>query len=227
MFGCINLPCLGDRAREHLRAAMATGDMTFDELVNAYVQAIRARQPVGPYYIGGYSFGGRVAYVMAQQMRAAGEEIAFLGLFDVYTLAKLCVCLPAWQARQRHAPLKDRRLDPVVATAFQLTAGMFMVIRKMLARGEPWLDESSRMSPAELYDYADRHGVFISPNGHACGGSRRKIIELMDFLISGSGRRAGRDEGLDAATVDIDRFYRYAMHALTLEALLKLARRAA
>lgn len=131
-----------------------------------------------------------------EYLRRRGSVGEPLGLFDVYTLAKLCVCLPAWQTRQRHAPLKDRRLDPVIATVFQLTAGMFMVIRKMLARGEPGLDASSRMTPEELYDYADHHGVFLSPNGHACGGSRRKIIELMDFLITGIGRHAGREEGL-------------------------------
>jgi thioesterase domain-containing protein len=40
---------------------------------------------VGPYYIGGYSFGGRVAYVMAQQLRAGGEEVGLLALIDTYS----------------------------------------------------------------------------------------------------------------------------------------------
>jgi oxalate---CoA ligase len=55
-----------------------------DEMAAHYVREIRKVQPVGPYYLGGYSFGGRVAYMMAQQLRAAGEEIAFLGLIDSY-----------------------------------------------------------------------------------------------------------------------------------------------
>jgi thioesterase domain-containing protein/acyl carrier protein len=58
-----------------------------DDMAACYVQEIKKVQPEGPYYIGGYSFGGRVAYVMAQQLHAAGEEVAFLGLFDVYSRA--------------------------------------------------------------------------------------------------------------------------------------------
>ncbi len=54
------------------------------EMAGHYIREIRKVQPVGPYYLGGYSFGGRVAYVMAQQLRAAGEEVAFLGLIDSY-----------------------------------------------------------------------------------------------------------------------------------------------
>ncbi|MQA66196.1 MAG: hypothetical protein GEU76_09900, partial [Alphaproteobacteria bacterium] len=50
-----------------------------------YVTEIRKVQPEGPYYIGGHSFGGRVAYVMAQQLCAAGQDVAFLALFDTYS----------------------------------------------------------------------------------------------------------------------------------------------
>jgi thioesterase domain-containing protein len=52
-----------------------------------YVAEIRKVQPLGPYYLGGYSFGGRVAYVMAQKLRANGEDVAFVGLIDVYSQA--------------------------------------------------------------------------------------------------------------------------------------------
>jgi acyl-CoA synthetase (AMP-forming)/AMP-acid ligase II/thioesterase domain-containing protein/acyl carrier protein len=55
-----------------------------DEMAAYYVQEIRNVQPEGPYYIGGYSFGGRVAYVMAQILRAAGEEVALLALIDTF-----------------------------------------------------------------------------------------------------------------------------------------------
>ncbi|MQA67291.1 MAG: AMP-binding protein [Alphaproteobacteria bacterium] len=55
-----------------------------DEMAAYYVQEIRKVQPDGPYYIGGYSFGGRVAYVMAQALRAEGEEVALLALIDTF-----------------------------------------------------------------------------------------------------------------------------------------------
>jgi acyl-CoA synthetase (AMP-forming)/AMP-acid ligase II/thioesterase domain-containing protein/acyl carrier protein len=49
-----------------------------------YIAEIRRLQPVGPYYIGGYSMGGAVAYEMAQQLRAAGQPVGLLALFDTY-----------------------------------------------------------------------------------------------------------------------------------------------
>jgi yersiniabactin nonribosomal peptide synthetase len=47
-----------------------------------YLEQMRAVQPVGPYYLGGYSFGGVVAFEMAHQLRALEEEVAILVLFD-------------------------------------------------------------------------------------------------------------------------------------------------
>jgi acyl-CoA synthetase (AMP-forming)/AMP-acid ligase II/thioesterase domain-containing protein/acyl carrier protein len=58
-----------------------------DEMAAHYVREIRKVQRVGPYYLGGYSFGGRVAYVMAQHLRAAGDDVALLALIDTYSQA--------------------------------------------------------------------------------------------------------------------------------------------
>jgi thioesterase domain-containing protein/acyl carrier protein len=54
------------------------------EMAACYVQEIRRVQPEGPYRIGGYSFGGLVAYEMAQMLEAQGEHVALLALFDSY-----------------------------------------------------------------------------------------------------------------------------------------------
>jgi acyl transferase domain-containing protein/thioesterase domain-containing protein len=51
-------------------------------LAGRYVAAMRAVQPGGPYLIGGFSFGGAVAFEMAQQVHAAGERVALLTLLD-------------------------------------------------------------------------------------------------------------------------------------------------
>ena len=47
-----------------------------------YLETIRSFQPHGPYYLAGESFGGLVAFEMAQQLQAAGEEVALVALFD-------------------------------------------------------------------------------------------------------------------------------------------------
>jgi oxalate---CoA ligase len=55
-----------------------------DAMAAHYIQEIRRVQPDGPFLLGGYSFGGRIAYLMAQQLRTAGEEVPLLALFDTY-----------------------------------------------------------------------------------------------------------------------------------------------
>lgn len=47
-----------------------------------YIDEILTNNPVGPYALAGYSFGGYVAYEMAQQLTAMGKEIKLLAMFD-------------------------------------------------------------------------------------------------------------------------------------------------
>ena len=49
-----------------------------------YLGEIRAVQPRGPYALAGYCFGGTVAFEMARQLVAAGEEVALLALLQTY-----------------------------------------------------------------------------------------------------------------------------------------------
>jgi len=49
------------------------------------VVAMRAHQPCGPYRIAGYSSAGIVAYEMARQLCAAGEEVGLLALLDSFS----------------------------------------------------------------------------------------------------------------------------------------------
>jgi thioesterase domain-containing protein len=48
-----------------------------------YLEAVRRVQPKGPYRLGGWSFGGLVAFEMACQLREAGEEVAALVVMDL------------------------------------------------------------------------------------------------------------------------------------------------
>lgn len=53
-----------------------------EDMAAQYIKEIRAFQPEGPYYLGGSSFGGMVAYEMALQLQAQGQETALLAFFD-------------------------------------------------------------------------------------------------------------------------------------------------
>jgi thioesterase domain-containing protein/acyl carrier protein len=56
-----------------------------EDLAAAYLAEIRTVQPEGPYFLGGLSFGGMVAFEMAQQLHKCGQEVGLLALFDTPT----------------------------------------------------------------------------------------------------------------------------------------------
>jgi len=51
-----------------------------EHIAQHYLKDVRAVQPKGPYFLGGYCFGGLIALEMAQQLRRLGEEVALLVL---------------------------------------------------------------------------------------------------------------------------------------------------
>jgi amino acid adenylation domain-containing protein len=55
-----------------------------EEMAACYIGEMRKFQSEGPYYIGGYSFGGLVAFEMARQLHSNGQEIGLLALLDTY-----------------------------------------------------------------------------------------------------------------------------------------------
>ncbi len=66
---------------------------TVEEMAALYLKEIRAVRPHGPYLLGGYCMGGAIAYEAAQQLTAAGEEVALVALFDTMNWSN--VALPA------------------------------------------------------------------------------------------------------------------------------------
>jgi amino acid adenylation domain-containing protein/FkbH-like protein len=55
-----------------------------EDMARYYVEELRAFQPDGPYYLGGYCLGGNVAYEMARQLHAQGERAALVALIDAF-----------------------------------------------------------------------------------------------------------------------------------------------
>jgi len=53
-----------------------------EDMASHYIKALRSVQPEGPYFLAGSSFGGVVAFEMAQQFHAVGQEVALLALID-------------------------------------------------------------------------------------------------------------------------------------------------
>jgi phthiocerol/phenolphthiocerol synthesis type-I polyketide synthase E len=62
---------------------------TVEEMAATYAKEIRRVRPHGPYLIGGYCGGGTVAFEVAQQLQAVGEQVALLALFDTSNWCKI------------------------------------------------------------------------------------------------------------------------------------------
>ena len=55
---------------------------TVEETAVDYIDALRVIQPEGPYLLAGWSYGGLVAFEMARQLLAQGQQVALLALID-------------------------------------------------------------------------------------------------------------------------------------------------
>jgi amino acid adenylation domain-containing protein len=63
-------------------AAAADGATSVEELAATYVRSMGQVREGGPYLLGGWSFGGLVAWEMARLLTARGERVALLALID-------------------------------------------------------------------------------------------------------------------------------------------------
>nr|WP_066382496.1 MULTISPECIES: amino acid adenylation domain-containing protein [unclassified Anabaena] len=83
-----------------------------EDMASLYVKTIREFQPQGPYQLGGWSFGGVVAYEVAQQLKRQGQEVSLLAILDSY--------VPILLDKQK--PIDDVYLVGVLSRVF---GGMF------------------------------------------------------------------------------------------------------
>jgi amino acid adenylation domain-containing protein len=71
-----------------------------EQMAAHYIKEMQTIEPNGPYFLGGYSFGGLVAFEIAQQLQAQGKKIALLALFDVPAPGHQKRVLGRWLCKQ-------------------------------------------------------------------------------------------------------------------------------
>ena len=71
------------------------------EMAAHYIKEMRDVQPKGPYFIGGRSSGGTIAFEIACQLKTAGEEVALVALLDTYPAGYFKLMPDAKSFRQR------------------------------------------------------------------------------------------------------------------------------
>ena len=76
-----------DRPIHALRArGFNSGESFFrdiTEITTVYYKAIKEKQPVGPYALAGYSYGSMIAFEIAKVFEKNGNEVRFLGCFNL------------------------------------------------------------------------------------------------------------------------------------------------
>jgi amino acid adenylation domain-containing protein len=126
--------------------------LSIPEMAAHYNREIRAVYPHGPYFIGGFSAGGLVAYEMARQLHLAGERVPFLALFDSYVEAAGGYWLKAFYSKRAlrmsllalkaswHG-IQTEGLLPILGNKFRnlgvnIRIAAWLVLGKIAGRGE-------------------------------------------------------------------------------------------
>ncbi len=68
---------------------ISTVHTSIEEMATANIEEMLSIKPIGPYCIGGYSFGSNIVYEMAIQLRERGLEVERLFIFDSVTPEKM------------------------------------------------------------------------------------------------------------------------------------------
>ena len=59
---------------------------TIEGMAEKYLEEIKAVQPNGPYYLGGYCLGGTIALEIARRLKMAGDAVALLAMIETYNV---------------------------------------------------------------------------------------------------------------------------------------------
>jgi thioesterase domain-containing protein/aryl carrier-like protein len=109
---------------------------TVPQLAAAYLAEIRTVQPTGPYHLGGYCFGGLIAFEMARQLQAHGETVATLAIIDPSPIKHISQAKstqngppPRWQRHQQ--ALARRTFGEKVRYVFTSGRHRFQAIAKV------------------------------------------------------------------------------------------------
>ncbi|MDZ8136599.1 MAG: amino acid adenylation domain-containing protein [Nostoc sp. DedQUE04] len=69
-------------ALEHIPDQEEPEIISVEKTAARYIQEIRQRQPNGPYLLGGFCYGGVIAFEMAQQLQRQGQMVGLLVVID-------------------------------------------------------------------------------------------------------------------------------------------------
>ncbi len=89
---------------------------TVESVAARYIEAICTVQPEGPYHIAGWSYGGVVAYEIAQQLITQGAEVALLAVIDCQAKVPSPPSLSRYVGRFRHHVTRNWKRIVILAS---------------------------------------------------------------------------------------------------------------
>ncbi|RIJ12891.1 non-ribosomal peptide synthetase [Pseudomonas sp. 91RF] len=167
---------------------------TMECLAARMVEIIRSVQPLGPYRLAGWSFGGVLAYEVAMQLLGMDETVAFVGLIDSFVPRLTDQGKARWSDEHAHkrqllqhctmyrASLGDAGQAALAHLALLQTELEQIDFQPLLqrCRDEQLLHpEMAAAAPQDLWHYLDREVA----HGHALAHYRINPLGLPLYLF--------------------------------------------
>jgi hypothetical protein len=104
---------------------------------------------------------------------------------DLSVLSCVVLGVPAYQLMKDGGVVPQVPLHPVLSSLFRITDGIRMVTYEMLfLLTERPRSPNDPMTGADIYNYAEQHGLFITPTG-VCAGPKPLIDEFLANAVDG------------------------------------------
>jgi amino acid adenylation domain-containing protein len=131
----------------------------FQHWVDLYLEAIRERQPQGPYYVGAYSSAGAFGLEVAHRLRRDDQEVALLVLMDPLALDRGSQWRYGhWALRATYARPAYRRLIRLAGWLRVPAVRMLSAVRTEEVRNDDaWSAERVR----KITEYATRNREYL------------------------------------------------------------------
>ncbi|MGR9108189.1 MAG: SDR family NAD(P)-dependent oxidoreductase [Gammaproteobacteria bacterium] len=130
-----------------------------NQIAAHHIKALQAVQPQGPYFLGGHSFGGKVAFEMAQQLQEQGHEIALLAIVDS--------CVPVIGDEKEAAHWDEAKFIATLAAYYENIFGQKLA-----------LAESHSLSPDKQLDQLIDQLAKANPKLKQSRSEVRRILEV-------------------------------------------------
>ncbi|NET44013.1 condensation domain-containing protein [Okeania sp. SIO2B3] len=108
------------------------------------IREIQSIQAQGPYLLGGHSFGGTVAFEMAQQLHKQGQEVALLAIIDVAAPEPI---------ENQVNPFLDCNDNALWLTIISDFLGTLFGTDLMLGEPETYYQALTKLTPDEQFNY--------------------------------------------------------------------------